>query len=82
MSSSCAEEAQKMAAGASTTRILLGLLLISVLVLSALPAISGYGCLSDCIGRCSNGQNAATCAKMCAEACVPAETIAGKVLRG
>lgn len=69
-----------MAAGTSTTRILLGLLLISLLMLSALPAISGYGCLADCIHRCSNGQNAMTCAKMCAQACVPAGTIAHAIL--
>ncbi|MQM21144.1 hypothetical protein Taro_054176 [Colocasia esculenta] len=56
---------------ASSTKIFLGLLLIAVLALSAVPAIAAYGCLADCIGRCSNGQNLAECTKMCTQACVP-----------
>ncbi|KAG0481247.1 hypothetical protein HPP92_012105 [Vanilla planifolia] len=47
------------------------LLLLAVLVLSALPAATSFGCLQDCISQCSNDDNVATCAQMCSQACLP-----------
>ncbi|CAA7399290.1 unnamed protein product [Spirodela intermedia] len=57
---------------ASAAKFLLGLVLVLALVLAAVPVISGYGCLDDCVERCSNGKNLESCAKMCAEACLSA----------
>lgn len=46
------------------------LLLISMLVFSATPALSAPGCVEDCVNRCSNGKNLVSCGTMCAAACV------------
>ncbi|KAJ0982278.1 hypothetical protein J5N97_010533 [Dioscorea zingiberensis] len=58
---------EKMAGNKMTV---VALLLISMLVFSATPALSTPGCIEDCVNRCSNGKNLVSCGTMCAAACV------------
>ena len=51
-------------------------LLVSVLVASAVPAATAFGCFPDCYNRCANGDiGNVACSTMCSQACIVPKTL-------